>query len=85
MCLDRRAPDAAPRSDGRRATDPRLTTRAIADKLGVGTQFVLDEIHDGRLDALVLERPGARRVYRVTPQAFDEYLARHRWRPPAAR
>jgi excisionase family DNA binding protein len=69
-------------SGGRRATDPRLlTTRDIADYLGVSTDFVVGEIDDGRLRALVLDRPGGRRIIRVSPASLEAFMRRWRWRP----
>jgi excisionase family DNA binding protein len=57
-----------------------LTTRQAATRLGVSTAFVLGEIHDGRLPAIILARPGkARRVYRVTPAALETYRRRYCW------
>lgn len=76
----RQAPDAG----GRRATDPCLTTRDVANRLGVSTNFVLGEIQDGRLPAIVLERPGARRLYRISEASLSAYLRRHQWQPQGA-
>lgn len=64
---------------GRRATDPILTTRDVANRLGVGTQFVVEEIRSKRLKALVLQRPGIRALYRIAPADLDAYRARYGW------
>lgn len=69
---------------GARYTDPRLTTRDCANRLGVGTNFIIGEIRDGRLDALVVERAGMKTLYRVSEAQLDSYLARHKWRRRAA-
>jgi excisionase family DNA binding protein len=84
MVDDRRRPDhQKPDADGRRQSDPRLTTRECADRLGVHTSFVVGEIRDGRLEALVIERASRRAVYRISEAALRAYLTRHRWRVPA--
>lgn len=64
---------------GARATDPRLTTRDVADRLGVSTNFVIGEIRDGRLDAMVVEREGLRALYRISESSLATYLQRHKW------
>lgn len=81
MGSDRRNPSQQQdRPDGRRASDPTLTTRDIANRLGVSTDFVVGEILDRRLwPALVLERPGGRRLYRVSEIVLAAYLRRHGW------
>jgi excisionase family DNA binding protein len=61
-----------------------LTTRDIADRLGVSTGFIVGEIRDGRLAALQLRRTGKRTVYRVSEADFDAYVARH-WMPASDR
>jgi len=66
----------APRPDGERDTDPILTTRMIADKLGTTTQFVVDEIKAGRLHAKRHDL-GGRPMYRVQPVDYASYYARH--------
>lgn len=77
---DRRNPARdLPSAAGHRATDPTLTTRDCADRLGVSPRFIVDEIRDGRLAALVLARPGHRTVYRVAPADLAAYLARFGW------
>ncbi len=77
---ERRDPrQQAPREDGTRASDPRLTTRDVADRLGVSTNFVVEEIQDGRLEALVIRRPGVRTVYRVAEAALEDYFRRFKW------
>lgn len=81
---DRRQPDRqAPQVSGRRETDPRLTTTDCAERLGVTTQFIVGEINAGRLRALVLQRGGRRRIYRVSPAALHAYIRQHRWQCPA--
>ncbi|HVL65742.1 MAG TPA: helix-turn-helix domain-containing protein [Vicinamibacterales bacterium] len=65
--------------DGRRASDPTLTTRDVADRLGVSTAFVIGEIRDGRLTATVWKRDGKRAIYRIAPADLDDYERRHRW------
>ncbi len=60
-----------------------LTTRQVADRLGVSTDFVVGEIRDGRLKASVLTRPSRRSLYRVSEGALAVYLRAHHWRPPS--
>jgi hypothetical protein len=45
----------------------------------VSPAFIVGEIHDGRLRAIVLERPGRRRVYRISPAALSAYQRRYTW------
>jgi hypothetical protein len=47
----------------------------------VSPAFIVGEILDGRLNAIVLARPGRRRVYRVPLPALNAYVRRHRWSP----
>lgn len=75
----RRAPVQEPRIDGQRRSDPKLTTRDCADRLGVTTAFILGEIQDGRLSAQITAREGYRTIYRVAPQELEAYIHRHRW------
>lgn len=62
--------------DGRRASDPRLSTSVCAARLGVTPKFILGEIVDGRLSARVRTRPGVRAMYRISEAAFDMYVRR---------
>lgn len=76
--MERRAPDRQePRLNGRRATDPTMTTRQCADSIGVSPGFVVGEIRDGRLRALVIKRPRRRSVYRVAPADWAAYVRQH--------
>jgi hypothetical protein len=76
--MDRRNPQRqAAKVDGQRATDPTLSTRECAKKIGLDTEYIVGEIRDGRLKAFVISRPGRRPIYRVTPADFDAYLARY--------
>jgi hypothetical protein len=81
MATDRRNPSSQKdRPDGRRASDPTLTTRDIANRLGVSTDFVVGEIRDKRLwPARVIERPGGRCLYRVSEEVYRAYVKRHCW------
>jgi len=72
------------RLDGRRATDPTLTTGDCARRLGVSTNFIVGEIRDGRLRALVIKRGLKRAIYRVAPTDLTTYLQQHRWTTSAA-
>lgn len=82
---DRRNPDRQrPIMGGERKTDPPsddwLTTRQCATRLGLTTpEFIVGEILDGRLCALVIERPGMRRIYRVKASALQTYISRYSW------
>ena len=77
---ERRSPGVQePRVDGRRDTDPRLTTRDCADRLGVTPGFVLGEIKAGRLEAVAYRRGGLRAVYRVSPAALASYRRQYGW------
>lgn len=77
---DRRDPRRQePNPRGSRATDPCLTTRQVADRLGVSPNFIIGEIRDLRLKATVIERAGKRTIYRIAPQDVDAYELRHRW------
>jgi len=79
---DRRDPQRQqPLVDGERLSDPTLSTRDCADYLGVSTDFVVGEIQDGRLVAKVLERPGLRKIYRVSRTELDAYVVRYGWKP----
>lgn len=62
-----------------RATDPKLGTRDCADRLGVSSGFIIGEIRDGRLKAMVIERKGFRTIYRVAEEDLQAYLREHRW------
>lgn len=60
-----------------------LTPRQCANRLHIpGTAFILGEIREGRLPALVLERPGHRALYLVNPKALEAYRKRYRWIQP---
>jgi hypothetical protein len=61
------------------ASDEWLTTRQCADRLGVGTNFVVGEIRDGRLLAQVIERPGRKALYRISGQELNRYVLRYGW------
>lgn len=77
---ERRSPAVQePRVDGRRDTDPRLTTRDCADRLGVSTGFVIGEIKQGRLAAAVIRRGGRRAIYRVSPASLQAYVRQFGW------
>lgn len=80
---DRRNPSTQrPNEHGRRASDPTLDTTDCARRLGVSTDFIVGEIRDGRLLAIVIERPGRRAIYRVSEEAFAAYIVRYRWKQP---
>lgn len=80
---DRRVPhQQVARVDGRRDSDPTLTTSDCARHLGVSTKFIVGEIRDGRLRALVITRPRRRCMYRVSPAALKAYLLQFRWTTP---
>lgn len=91
MAQERRDPhNQKPILNGERAGDPRdnqawLSTRECADQLGVSTAFVIGEIRDGRLTALVIERPNVRTLYRIRPSALLHYISKYRWDRGAAR
>ena len=70
-----------PRPNGRRASDHYVTTGDLEDLTGIGTDFWIGEIHDGRLPALVIERPGKRNVYRITLANFAVWKARYAREP----
>jgi hypothetical protein len=61
-----------------------LTTAQCGGRLGTSPDFVVGEIRDGRLAALVIERPGLRTVYRITEAALKTYMTKYRWTPPPA-
>jgi excisionase family DNA binding protein len=65
-----------------RATDPTLKPRDCADRLGVSSGFIIGEIRDGRLRALVIERKGFRTIYRIREEDLQAYLRAHRWHLP---
>jgi len=54
----------------------KLKTSECAELLGVSTDFILDEIKDGRLPALKTAR-GQRSIYRIEVDDFREYCRRH--------
>lgn len=79
---ERREPERQePKLDGVRASDPRWTTRDIAQRLGVSPAFVVGEIRDGRLGALVIARPDHNAVYRISDEQFEAYCRRFCWTP----
>jgi hypothetical protein len=81
---DRRSPERQePRVDGRRETDPSLTTSDCAKRLGVSTGFIVGEIREERLDALRIKRGDRRIMYRISPAALRAYIQQHRWTMPA--
>lgn len=52
----------------------KLTTGECARILGVSTDYIRDEIRDGRIpDAIAFKRPSGRTFYRVPVDAFREY------------
>jgi hypothetical protein len=61
---------------GARSSDPKLSTRDCADRLGVSPKFIVGEILDGRLAAHVRQDPGQRAIYRVSEVDFDAYVRR---------
>jgi hypothetical protein len=69
---------------GRRDTDAQLTTRDVANRLGVTPGFVVAEINQGRLRALVIRREGRRSLYRVSPADLGVYVKRYGWVSAAA-
>ncbi|HXO84683.1 MAG TPA: helix-turn-helix domain-containing protein [Gemmatimonadales bacterium] len=81
---ERRSESTDARVDGRRETDPRLTTRDCAERLGVSTNFIVGEIRDGRLRALVIRRGRRRSMYRIAPADLNAYLRQHRWTKAAS-
>ncbi len=76
---DRRQGRQAGRVDGRRSSDPALTTADVAARLGVSPAFVLKEIRAQRLTALVLRRAPRRAVYRIGEDDLAAYLAKYLW------
>jgi len=54
-----------------------MTTADVARDLGMTSEYVRGEILDGRLQAVWIERPGKRTVYRITPDQLAAYKARH--------
>ena len=58
-----------------------LTTRQVAEHLGVSTAFVRGEIQDGRLPSHAITRSGKRTIYRVSLTQFRAYCSRHWSRP----
>lgn len=68
-----------PSVNGRRKMDPSMTSREVADRLGVSTNFVLGEVRDGRLLACTYDRPGRRVVYRFSEQQLEAYQVRYAW------
>jgi hypothetical protein len=62
---------------GARASDPKLTTRDCADRLGVSPRFIVGEILDGRLAAHARSRQGLRTLYRVSEHDFEAYIRRY--------
>ncbi len=58
------------------AFPPRFKTSEIADILGVSTDFILDEIKDGRLPAVMNQR-GQRTIYRIELPDFKAYCEKY--------
>ena len=63
-----------PIAGGRRATDPPLTTRACADWMGMGTEYIVDAIKAGDLKAERFGMPGKRPRYRIHLDDFVTFL-----------
>lgn len=62
--------------------NPLLTIGEAAARLAVSPDFIRDEIDAGRLVAHVFQRPGERRMFRISERDFQTYLARNwRWTP----
>lgn len=59
-----------------------LSTAQAAALLGASSNFIIGEIRDGRLPALVIERPNVRTMYRIRKSALDDYVKRFGWTPP---
>jgi hypothetical protein len=59
---------------GRRRTDPPLSTRACADWMGMGTDYIVDAIKAGDLQAERFGRAGKRQQYRIHLDAFIAFL-----------
>jgi predicted transcriptional regulator len=76
MDRERRRPQQqTARVDGRRDTDPTLTTSDCARRLGVSTKFIVGEIRDARLKASVRSPGRVRKMYRIAPADFDRVHA----------
>lgn len=54
-----------------------LTPQRCADALEMSDEFIRGEIKGGRLPAIVLKRSSGRSVYRIDPDDFTAYVARH--------
>lgn len=50
-----------------------MTTTQVARDLHVSSEYVRGEILAGRLSALIIDRPGKRAVYRITPEQLARY------------
>jgi excisionase family DNA binding protein len=64
----------------RRKLDDFLTTEDVADVLKVSRKFVVGEIQDGRLRAIVRTSDQGRTQYRIRVADYRLYLTMH-WRP----
>jgi hypothetical protein len=58
--------------------DRPLKTRECADWMGVRTRLIVDAINDGELEAEDVTING-RRMIRIWPDQFVEYLKKIRW------
>ena len=66
---------------GRRATDPTLTTGAVARRLGLADKgFIRAEILEGRLAATIIRLPGRKAIYRISEADFHAWRAKYAWK-----
>jgi hypothetical protein len=83
MAERRRHERQQPLPGGDRKDDPPmdgwLKPRDCADRLGVTPNFIIGEIRDGRLNALVIERPGSKAIYRIRTSSLQAYITRYGW------
>ena len=63
---------------------PWLSTRQAADIIGMDADFVRGEVLDGRLRAIIIQRPGKRRVFRIRAADFSIYMLKY-WRHAGVR
>lgn len=60
---------------GRRSSDPALTIRECADRCGMSTAFIRNEIRAGALHAALRVRRQTRTTYRIAPGDFAAWAA----------
>lgn len=73
MAERRDATRHVPLITGRRRTDPVLTTADCARRINASTDFIVQQIREGYLEAYAFTN-GGRPMYRISEDAWQAYL-----------